>query len=208
MEWINLPGLVEYETAIKIMEDKLSSVIEQNSPDTIYLLEHQDVYTAGTGFKEDELLSIRNQNIPVFYTGRGGKFTYHGPGQKIIYPILNLAKKPHNKDVKLYVKTLENWIINTLGKIGISSYTINGMVGIWTNKGGSPAKIGAIGIRVKKWVTYHGIAVNISTDISKYSGIIPCGISNFPVTSLKELGIEISINDFDSFLKDEFRKLF
>jgi lipoyl(octanoyl) transferase len=204
MEWINLPGLVEYETGLKVMEERLNLVIEKKAPEAIYLLEHRDVYTAGTGFKQNELLD--NTNIPVIYTGRGGKFTYHGPGQRVIYPVLDLAKKGRTKDIKLYVKTLEEWIIATLAGVGLKAYTIEGMVGIWTDKGGTPAKIGAIGIRVKKWVTFHGIAVNITTDITKYAGIIPCGINNFPVTSLKDLGVEISLRDFDFLLKDEFKK--
>lgn len=204
MEWINLPGVVKYETALSVMEERLNLVIEKKAPEAIYLLEHSDVYTAGTSFKQNELLD--NKNIPVIYTGRGGKFTYHGPGQRVIYPVLNLAESTRSKDIKLYVKTLEDWIIGTLARIGVKAYTIEGMIGIWTEKNGIPSKIGAIGIRVKKWVTYHGIAVNITTDITKYAGIIPCGINNFPVTSLKDLGVEISLGDFDFFLKDEFKK--
>lgn len=206
MEWINLPGLVEYEIGLKIMEDRLNLVIEKKASEAIYLLEHMDVYTAGSSFKPDELLG--NTNIPIIYTGRGGKFTYHGPGQRIIYPVLNLANKTNSKDIKLYVKTLENWVIATLSRIGVKAYNIPDMVGIWTEKNGFPAKIGAIGIRVKKWVTYHGIAVNITTDITKYAGIIPCGINNFPVTSLKDLGVEISFRDFDLILKDEYKNCF
>ncbi|PCJ24269.1 MAG: lipoate-protein ligase B [Rickettsiales bacterium] len=229
-EWISLPGLVTYNDGIELMEKRLFEVIESQKPEAIFLLEHEDVYTAGTGYKDSELLAgtssketetellagtllqeteselLRAPKIPVIYTGRGGKFTYHGAGQRVIYPILDLRTR--EKDIRLYVKNLENWIINSLAHLGLKAYTIQGMVGIWVEQKGTHAKLGAIGVRLKKWVAYHGISINITTDLSKYSGIIPCGISNFPVTSLKELGIEVSMQEFDSILKNEFRKIF
>lgn len=206
IDWINLPGLVEYSKSLKIMEDKLEQIILNQTSETIYLLEHNDVYTAGTSYKKEELLE--SSNIPVIYTGRGGKYTYHGPGQAVIYPLIDLRKSNRKKDVKLYIKNLELAVINTLREFGIDAYTIDGKVGIWTNHQNIPAKLGAIGVRIKKWVTYHGIAVNINTDLQKYKGIIPCGISDFPVTSLYELGIETSIKNFNSIFKKEFEKIF
>lgn len=205
MQWIILPGLTEYNFGLKLMEQSVDKIIN-GGQEIIYLLEHNDVYTAGTSYKPQELLN--NIDIPVIYTGRGGRFTYHGPGQRIIYPILNLAKKQRTKDIKLYVKKLEEWIINTLLKFNIKAYTMDNMVGIWTDCQGTKAKIAAIGIRVRKWVAYHGIAVNIDTDLTKFQGIIPCGINNFPVTSLKELKGEISLEEFDLVLKEEFNKIF
>lgn len=206
IDWINLPGLVEYSKSLKIMEDKLEQIILNQTSETIYLLEHNDVYTAGTSYKKEELLE--SSNIPVIYTGRGGKYTYHGPGQAVIYPLIDLRKSNRKKDVKLYIKNLELAVINTLREFGIDAYTIDGKVGIWTNHQNIPAKLCAIGVRIKKWVTYHGIAVNINTDLQKYKGIIPCGISDFPVTSLYELGIETSIKNFNSIFKKEFEKIF
>lgn len=206
IDWINLPSPIGYSKAIKIMEDKLEKIISNEERETIYLLEHKKIYTAGTSHQKEELLD--SSEIPVIYTGRGGKYTYHGPGQAVIYPLIDLRRKNRTKDIKLYVRNLEQSIINSLQQYSIEAYTIEGKVGIWVNHGNTPAKIGAIGVRIKKWVTYHGIAVNISTDLQSYKGIIPCGISDFPVTSLKELGIEISIHDFNSVFKKEFEKIF
>ncbi|RTK92504.1 MAG: lipoyl(octanoyl) transferase LipB [Rickettsiales bacterium] len=204
--WITLPELTDYNQAIEIMNQYVEDIIIGTGPETILLLEHDDVYTAGSSSLESELLN--NNNIPVIYTGRGGKFTYHGQGQRVIYPILDLKNANRVKDIKLYVRNLENWIINTLALINIKAYTIKGMVGIWVGDSKGPAKIAAIGVRVKKWVTYHGIAINISTDLNKFNGIIPCGINNFSVTSLEKLGINISFDEFDKLLKQEFRKVF
>ena len=206
-KWITLPGLIEYKDAIALMEKKLHDVIEATSEESVFLLEHDHVYTAGTSYKDVEL--IDNKKIPVVYTGRGGKFTYHGPGQRVIYPIINLSLQGRSKDIKLYVRNLENWIIATLNHFGIKCYTKANLVGIWTNDNDSqPAKIAAIGIRVRKWVTYHGIAVNINNDLDMYSGIIPCGIKEFPVTSMNALGIKINLNQFDQALKEEYKKFF
>ncbi|MEA0970632.1 Octanoyltransferase [Candidatus Megaera venefica] len=207
IDWISLPGLIDYNTGLDLMQQRTNDVILNKKKEAVFLLEHQDVYTAGTSYKDDELLSDSN-NIPVIYTGRGGKFTYHGPGQRVIYPILNLAGKNRSPDLKLYISLLEQWIINTLDKLDVNAYTIDGRIGIWVNLDNAPAKIGAIGVRIKKWITYHGIAVNLNTDISRYSGIIPCGINDFPVTSLINIGIEITMSDFDYLLKKEFEKLF
>lgn len=206
IDWINLPGLVEYSKLLKIMEGKLEQIILNQASETIYLLEHHDVYTGGTGYKKEELLE--SLNIPVIHTGRGGKYTYHGPGQAVIYPLIDLRKSNRKKDVRLYIKNLELAAINTLKEFGIDTYTIDGKVGIWTDHQNIPAKLGAIGVRIKKWVTYHGIAVNINTDLQRYKGIIPCGISDFPVTSLYELGIETSTQIFNSIFKKEFKKIF
>lgn len=206
IEWIELSKAVEYSEALKIMEAKLEQIILNQSNETVYLLEHTDVYTAGTSYKEEELLG--NSNIPVIYTGRGGKYTYHGPGQAIIYPLIDLRKYNRSKDIKLYIKQLELVVINTLKNFGLKAYSIEGKVGIWVNKQNTPAKLGAIGVRIKKWVTYHGIAVNVLTDLEKYKGIIPCGISDFPVTSLYELGINTSVKDFNVIFKKEFENIF
>ena len=207
VEWITLPGLVDYQEGIKIMEDQLDRVINSMQPDTIFLLEHKEVYTAGTSHNVEELL--KPDLFPVIYTGRGGKFTYHGPGQRIIYPIINLNNTDKVKDLKLYITQLEKWIILTLAELDVNAFTIQGKVGIWVkNSRNIESKIGAIGIRVRKWVTYHGIAVNISPNLDNYSGIIPCGINDFPITSLEDMGINISITEFDIILKKKFIEIF
>jgi lipoyl(octanoyl) transferase len=206
-KWITLPGFVDYQDGLEIMENQVDRVINCLDRDTIFLLEHNEVYTAGTSYNINELLNP--YLFPIIYTGRGGKFTYHGPGQRVIYPIINLNNKNNIKDLKLYVTKLEKWIILTLAEFKIQSFTIPNNVGIWVkNNKNIHAKIGAIGIRVRKWVTYHGIAVNISANLEHYSGIIPCGINNFPITSLKDIGTNISIEEFDIALRKKFTEIF
>jgi lipoyl(octanoyl) transferase len=204
VQWITLPGISDYQQTMELMEDTVASVISGAS-ETIYLLEHNEVYTAGSGFKANELLN--SNGIPVVYTGRGGKFTYHGKGQRIIYPVLNLSIARRSKDLKLYIRMLESWIINVLKQIDIKAFTIHDKVGIWVKYLGQEAKIAAIGIRVRKWVTYHGIAVNISTDLNKFSGIIPCGIAGGHVVSLSALGASVTLDQFDCILQQEFNKI-
>ena len=205
VEWVTLANFSNYLSTLKLMEDQVEQVIK-GGPETIYLVEHEDIYTAGTNFKAEELLNPGN--IPVIYTGRGGKFTYHGKGQRVIYPILNLAQKNRQRDLKLYINMLEKWIINTLSQLGVKAYTIPGKVGIWVNDQGEKEKIGEIGIRIKKWVTYHGVAINISTDLHKFNGIIACGLNDFKVTSLEKFGIKINFCQFDKILKTEFERVF
>lgn len=208
VKWITIKGLTEYENALRIMEAKLDGVIKSiESDDTILLMEHNEVYTAGASYKTEELL--KHNLFPIIYTNRGGKFTYHGPGQRVIYPIINLNKKDRARDLKLYVAELEKWVILTLEVLKVQAFRIEGKVGVWVkNNKNIDSKIAAIGIRVKKWITYHGIAVNLSTDLNNYSGIIPCGIKDFPVTSLKEIGVNISLKEFDSILKKKFLEVF
>lgn len=201
-----LSGSTNYLQTLSRMEEKVEQVINKLSDEIIYLVEHEDVYTAGTNYKTDELLGLNN--IPVVYTGRGGKFTYHGKGQRVIYPILDLSREGRKKDLKLYVRNLEQWIINSLAHFGIVGYTAPSRIGIWVRDNNQEFKVAAIGVRVRKWVTYHGIAVNIATDLNKYKGIIPCGLPDFPVTSLLELGVDISLAEFDHVLKQEFNRVF
>ncbi|WP_425363553.1 lipoyl(octanoyl) transferase LipB [Candidatus Tisiphia endosymbiont of Hybos culiciformis] len=206
VQFFTLPGLSEYEDTVKLMEDKVASLINKSSKEVVYLVEYKDIYTAGTSFKANELLDPGD--IPVIYTNRGGKFTYHGSGQRVIYPILDLASEWGQKDLRLYIKLLEEWVINSLLYLGIKAFTINGMVGIWGKENGVPAKIASIGVRVRKWITYHGIAVNISTNLDMFSGIIACGLRDMPVTSLKKLGVDITLEQFDEVIKDKFFEVF
>ncbi|AFC69128.1 lipoate-protein ligase B [Rickettsia amblyommatis] len=207
IRFITIPDFADYQVTLKLMEDYVNKVISDHEPEIIYLVEHSEVYTAGTSYKQEELLNYGD--IPVIYTGRGGKFTFHGPGQRVIYPILNLASPNRHKDLKLYIKMLEEWIINSLNYFGIKAYIIKDKVGIWVKvRKDEFAKIAAIGIRVRKWVTYHGVAINISTDLSKFSGIIPCGLENSLITSLNQLGIHVEVSEFDKIIQTEFNKIF
>ncbi|UTO55987.1 lipoyl(octanoyl) transferase LipB [Neoehrlichia mikurensis] len=201
-----LSGSIQYEEALDFMMNRVDSIIKGNDPELIWLLEHPESYTAGTSAKKDELLL--EGLFPVIYTTRGGKYSYHGPGQRIIYVMLDL-KRRNQCDIKLYVKNLGTWIVNTLANFSIKSYFNNERIGVWVcSDDDKEDKIAAFGIRVRKWVTYHGISVNIYTDLSHYCGIIPCGITNYGITSVQNLGIELSYEEFDVILKKEFYKIF
>jgi len=196
IEWRLDEGHIPYFDALDIMEERNHLVQGEHEKELIWLLEHPPLYTAGTSADPSELLSPK---FPIFQTGRGGRHTYHGPGQRIGYLILNLKKR--QADVRNFVHSLEHWIISALAKFEVEAWAVEGRVGIWCkNQDGEEAKIGAIGIRIKKWVTMHGFSVNIDPDLSHFDDIIPCGISEFPVTSLTQLGIKASMDDFDQAL--------
>lgn len=206
MQWIILPGLTDYAEFLPVMEQKLNHIISGQAKETIYLLEHKEIYTAGSSYQKEELLDL--DHIPFMETGRGGKTTYHGPGQVVIYPLLDLRKKQRQRDLKLYVKKLEQVLIQTLQHYGLKPYLLDNYIGIWVEHQNKPAKIAAIGIRIRKWVTYHGAAINLTTDLTKFNNIIPCGIRHFPVISLQELGIEVDKAQFNQLLQKEFEKIF
>jgi lipoyl(octanoyl) transferase len=207
VQFITLPQISNYTEILQLMEDRVAQVINKSWSEIVYLLEHDNVYTAGLSALPSELLNIQN-NIPIIYTGRGGKFTYHGIGQRVIYPILDLSAHRCGRDIKKYISMLEQWIINVLNYVGVEAYILDGLIGIWVKYRGKDAKIAAIGVRVKKWVAYHGIALNIFTDLDKFSAIIPCGLSDFTVTSLEQLGIKIQIDYLDQIIQQEFNKVF
>ena len=185
IEWRVTPGLSPYAETLADMETHVAAIHAGNARELIWLLEHPPVYTAGTSADPAELIDPR---FPVVATGRGGRYTYHGPGQRIGYVMLDLAKR--GRDVRCYVHALENWVIAALGRIGVEAFSVDGRVGIWTLDHGREAKIGAIGVRVKRWVTLHGFSVNIDPDLSHFGGIVPCGLAEFPVTSLAALGVD------------------
>lgn len=188
--------LVLYQDALNLMENTINAVLKNPLDEKIFLMEHDHVYTLGTGATKDDIINLHG--IPLYEVGRGGKVTYHGPGQRMIYPILNLENK--KKDIKLYVKALEEWIISAFSIFHIKAFTIDGMVGIWTIKNMKYAKIASIGVRVRKWVTYHGAAVNVLTDLTKFSGIIPCGIKDVQMASINDFA-SITMEEFDDALK-------
>jgi lipoyl(octanoyl) transferase len=194
-EWRVADARIAYPDAVAVMEARAGAIRDGSARELIWLLEHPPLYTAGTSADPAELLDPR---FPVFKSGRGGRYTYHGPGQRIGYVLLDLAKR--GRDVRRYVHALEAWVIAALGELGITAYAVPDRVGIWTADGGREAKIGAIGVRVRQWVTLHGFSVNLSPDLMHFGGIVPCGLPEFPVTSAALLGRNIDLATFDAAL--------
>ncbi len=199
IDWEVTPGLTPYPDAVARME-MMQASIHAGGRELVWLVEHPPLYTGGTSADPAELLS---QAFPVFDSGRGGRYTYHGPGQRVGYVMLDLSSR--GKDVRCYVHALEGWVIAALARLGVDARRAEGRVGIWCdNKDGMEAKIGAIGVRIRRWVTAHGFAINVNPDLSHFGGIVPCGISEFPVTSLAELGVSASLADVDDALGSTF----
>ncbi|MGN7438820.1 MAG: lipoyl(octanoyl) transferase LipB [Alcanivorax sp.] len=206
VEWIFEKDAVAYPNAVELMEKRVADIRDTQGSETVWLLEHPALYTAGTSADESDLLEAR---FPVYKTGRGGEYTYHGPGQRVAYVMLDLKKRQSKPDVRHYVWSLEEWIIQTLAEFDIKGERREGRVGIWVvMPDGSESKIAAIGVRIRKWVTYHGIAINVNPDLSHFGGIVPCGISQHGVTSMHDLGQKISMEELDSVLKEKFRLVF
>ena len=200
IEWRAETGRIDYGDALAAMEARASAVTRGEARELVWLLEHPPVYTAGTSATDaSELLDPR---FPVHRTGRGGRYTYHGPGQRIGYIVLDLRTR--KRDVRGYVHALENWVIAALATFGIEAFAAPGRIGIWTLDGGTEAKIGAIGVRIRQWVTLHGFAINLDPDLSHFGGIVPCGIAEFPVTSAAKLGKPITPAQFDAALAATF----
>lgn len=206
MMWKIIPGLTHYSQGLAVMENHVKEVQQDPSKEVVLFMEHDPIYTAGSSSKENELTN--EENLEVAYTGRGGKFTYHGPGQRVIYPILNLSSNGREEDIRKYIRDLEEVLISTLFDFGIVAFLKEGMIGIWVNHNGEDKKIAAVGVRIQKWVTFHGVAININTDLEKYRGIIPCGITEFGVTSMKEIGKPILMEDFDEAFMMNFERIF
>ncbi len=204
LEWKISEGLTPYPEAVAFMESRVEDIIAGNAPEMVWLVEHPPLYTAGTSANEADLLS---NDFPLYHTGRGGQITYHGPGQRVAYIMLNL-KERDAMDVRAFVKNLENWLISTLAEFGIKGETREGRVGVWVKKSGNEAKIAALGIRVRKWVTFHGIALNINPDLSHYAGIVPCGVRGFGVTSMHALDVPATMNEVDAVLQKKFYQFF
>ncbi len=196
IDWEISDAQVAYPQAVARMEMLQSAIREDGARELIWLIEHPPLYTGGTSADPAELLS---QQFPVYATGRGGRYTYHGPGQRVGYVMLDLAKR--GKDVRCYVHALEGWVIDALARFDVEARRAEGRIGIWCDTpDGQEAKIGAIGVRIRRWVTCHGFAVNVSPDLSHFGGIVPCGIAEYPVTSLADLGIDATLQDFDEAL--------
>jgi lipoyl(octanoyl) transferase len=208
VEWRSSASAVRYPTAIAEMESRVAAIRAGTAPELVWLLEHPPLYTAGTSARDEDLLDPNR--LPVHRAGRGGRYTYHGPGQRIAYVMLDLARR--GEDVHCYVHHLEEWGIRTLARFGVIGERRDGRIGIWVPHAGGEAKIAAIGVRVRRWVTYHGIAINIDPDLDHYRGIIPCGIdpkiSGHGVTSLAALGIVATTADVDAALRATFAEVF
>jgi len=204
VEWQIDTELVDYETALSAMEKRIAGIHEGTQSELLWFLEHAPLYTAGTSARAEDLLDPKR--FPIHYVGRGGEYTYHGPGQRIVYTMLNLKKR--GPDVRQFVRNLEAWVIDTLAEFGINGERREGRVGIWVQDNEAEKKIAAIGIRIRHWITFHGISINVDPDLEHYSGIVPCGISKYGVTSLNELGIDCSMADIDAVLKACFMKKF
>ena len=196
IEWRVSPGLTPYEEALAEMEARAAAIRDGGARELIWLLEHPPLYTAGTSAAAEELLAP--SRFPVHRAGRGGRYTYHGPGQRVGYVMLALDRR--GRDVRCFVHALEGWVIATLAELGVTARREAGRVGIWVERGAAEAKIGAIGVRVRRWVTFHGFALNVSPDLSHFSGIVPCGLADFAVTSLAALGRPADMAEVDAAL--------
>ena len=202
IEWRLSEGPVPYPEALAFMEQRAAAIRAGAAPECIWLLEHPPLFTAGTSADPAELFNPLG--FPVFEAGRGGRYTYHGPGQRVGYVMLDLEKR--GKDIRRYVHSLEQWVIDALARFGVNAHRSEGRIGIWVGEGPGEAKIGALGVRIKRWVTLHGFAINVDPDLSHFSGIVPCGIAEFGVTSLADLGKQMPMTGVDAALRGEFHQ--
>jgi lipoyl(octanoyl) transferase len=205
VEWRTSDGLVPYQEAVEAMERRVAEIRAGHAAELVWLVQHPPLYTAGASAKPEDL--IDPDRLPVYRTGRGGEYTYHGPGQRVAYVMLDLDRR--GRDVRAFVRRLEDWLIATLAHFDVRGERRQGRVGIWVARGGGREdKIAAIGVRVRRWVTYHGIALNVAPDLAHYDGIVPCGITEHGVTSLADLGIAATMADVDRALRASFDQVF
>ena len=202
--WEISPGLVAYPEALARMDQHVTAISRSEEPERVWLLEHPPLYTAGTSAHEADL--VEPSRFPVFKAGRGGQYTYHGPGQRVAYVMLDLKRR--GGDVRAFVAALEQWVIDTLDDFNVRGERREDRVGVWVRRGSTEDKIAAIGIRVRHWVTFHGISINVEPDLSHFSGIVPCGIREHGVTSLVDLGLPVTMEDVDVALKRNFSRIF
>jgi len=213
VRWITSDNEVPYTRALAEMERRVGGIIAGTADEAVWLLEHPPLYTAGTSARPEDL--IEPGRFPVFTARRGGQYTYHGPGQRVAYVMLDLNRR--GRDLRRYVHALERWVIETLAEFGVRGEIREGRVGVWVarpdkppNADGSPRedKVAAIGVRVRKWVTFHGISINVDPDLSHFDGIVPCGIREHGVTSLVDLGLPVTMEDLDVALRKTFDRIF
>ena len=205
IDWKTSDTPVDYGEAVAFMESRVAAIRNGQEPELVWLLEHPPLYTAGTRAKPPDLLAP--DMLPVYSTGRGGEYTYHGPGQRVAYVMLDLRQR--KRDVRAFVRSLEQWVIETLTRFNVKGERRQGRVGIWIDQGGrQEAKIAAIGVRVRHWITFHGVSINVEPNLEHYAGIVPCGIIEHGVTSLVDLGIPATIADIDIALMETFPSIF
>jgi lipoyl(octanoyl) transferase len=213
VEWRVAPGLVDYQDAVAFMEQRAADIRDGTAPELVWLVEHRPLYTAGTSAQASDL--IEPDRLPVYKTGRGGEYTYHGPGQRVAYVMLDLKRR--REDVRAFVAALEDWIIGALAAFNVTGERREDRVGVWVARpdraalaDGQPAedKIAAIGIRLRRWVSFHGIALNVDPDLSHFTGIVPCGVTGHGVTSLVDLGLPVTMDDADAALRASFVAVF
>jgi lipoyl(octanoyl) transferase len=206
IEWQISESPVDYPDAVAAMEERVARIRDGAASDLVWLLEHPPLYTAGTSARAGDLLAV--DRFPVFATGRGGQYTYHGPGQRIAYVMLDL--KQRDRDVRCFVRNLEEWLILTLAGFGVEGTRIEGRIGVWVDRGQGRglAKIAAVGVRIRHWVTFHGASLNVEPDLGHYDGIVPCGIDDAAVTSLLDLGITPTMAEVDAAMEHCFRQVF
>ncbi len=213
VEWITATGLVDYDDAVALMEQRAADIYAGTADELIWLVEHPPLYTAGTSAKIEDLTDP--DRFPVYDTKRGGQYTYHGPGQRVAYVMLDLNKR--GRDVRKFVQQMENWVIAALAEFNVTGEIRDGRVGVWVerperplNIDGSVAedKIAAIGVRLRKWVSFHGLSINVEPDLSHFTGIVPCGITQYGVTSMVDLGLPVEMGDVDNALKRTFETAF
>ena len=213
MEWKISEGLTSYEEALVFMEARVNAIVKGEAEECIWLLEHPPLYTAGTSAQDQDL--VDPDRFPVYEAKRGGEYTYHGPGQRVAYVMLDLNN--YGKDIRVFVKKLEAWVINTLDSFNVKGEIRDGRVGVWVARPEKPLtasgavaedKIAAIGIRMRRWVSFHGISINVEPDLEHFSGIVPCGITEHGVTSLVDLGLPVTMNDLDLALRENFSQVF
>ena len=208
VEWAVSTGYVDYEPAVAAMEARVAAIAAGEAEEVVWLLEHPPLYTAGVSANDDDLLAP--DRFPVHRTGRGGQFTYHGPGQRVAYVMLDLNRR--GKDVRAFVHGLEDWIIGALDQFGVEAGMRDGRVGVWVERKGAgwsrEDKIAAIGVKVRKWVSFHGISLNVEPDLDHFGGIVPCGITEHGVTSLVDLGVLATMDEADGALKASFQRVF
>ncbi|MCX7560919.1 lipoyl(octanoyl) transferase LipB [Sulfitobacter sp. F26204] len=213
VEWITTDGLTDYRTAEAWMENRVADIAAGAADECVWLVEHPASYTAGTSSKPADLTDP--SRFPVYDTKRGGQYTYHGPGQRVAYVMLDVGKR--GRDVRRFVHDLETWVITTLDSFNIRGEIRDGRVGVWVQRPEKPRhpdgsmaedKIAAIGIRLRKWISFHGISINVEPDLTHFSGIVPCGITEHGVTSLVDLGLPVTMNDLDVALKAGFTEIF
>jgi lipoyl(octanoyl) transferase len=213
VEWVIAEGLVGYEEAVAAMEARVAAIAAGQAPERVWLVEHPPLYTAGTSARDEDL--VEPGRFPVFRSGRGGQFTYHGPGQRVAYVMLDLNRRV--PDLRRYVAALEAWLIGTLAAFNVRGERREDRVGVWVRRpdrpggpGGESAedKIAAIGIRVRRWVTYHGVSLNVEPDLGHFTGIVPCGVRRHGVTSLVDLGIPVTMPEVDGAMRAAFEEVF